>query len=69
MCRRRHNHDLRHTHAVWLLAQQAPIGAIAKRLGHATPVITMRMYQHAATLVAEDQLTTRDLGLTHHRPH
>jgi integrase len=62
-------HDLRHTHAVWLLAQQAPIGAIAKRLGHATPVITMRMYQHAATLVAEDQLTTRDLGLTHHRPH
>jgi hypothetical protein len=29
----------------------------------------MRMYQHAATLVVEDQLTTRDLGLTHHRPH
>jgi hypothetical protein len=23
----------------------------------------MRMYQHAATLIAEDQLTTRSLGL------
>jgi integrase len=56
--------DLRHTHAIWLLAQQAPIGAIAKRLGHANPVITMRMYQLAATLVAEDRLTTRSLGLT-----
>ncbi len=29
----------------------------------------MRMYQHAATLVEEDQLTTRSLGLTtRHRP-
>ncbi|HZD02458.1 MAG TPA: tyrosine-type recombinase/integrase [Actinomycetes bacterium] len=61
---RPHFRDLRHTHAVWLLAQKAAIGAIAKRLGHANPVITMRMYQHAATLVAEDQLTTRSLGLT-----
>jgi integrase len=61
---RPHFRDLRHTHAVWLLAQQAAIGAIAKRLGHANPVITMRMYQYAATLVAEDQLTTRSLGLT-----
>ncbi len=64
---RPHFHDLRHTHAVWLLAQQTPIGAIARRLGHANPVVTMRMYQHAATLVAEDQLTTRSLGLTTHR--
>jgi len=66
---RLHFHDLRHTHAVWLLAQQAAIGAIAKRLGHANPVVTMRMYLHAATLVEEDQLTTRSLGLTtRHRP-
>jgi integrase len=62
-------YDLRHTHAVWLLAQQVPIGAIAKRLGHANSVVTMRMYLHAATLVAEDQLTTHSLGLiTDHRP-
>jgi len=61
-------HDLRHTHAVWLLAQQAPIGAIAKRLGHANPVVTMRMYQLAATEVHEGQLTTHYLGLTTPRP-
>jgi hypothetical protein len=50
---------LRHTHAVWLLAQQAPIGAIAGRLRHANPVLTMRMCQFGATLVHESQLTTR----------
>jgi hypothetical protein len=26
-------------------------------------VVTMRMYQHATTLIAENQLTTRSLGL------
>jgi integrase len=57
-------HDLRHTHAVWLLARQVPIGAIARRLGHANPVVTMRMYLHAATRVHQGQLTTRQLGLT-----
>jgi integrase len=57
-------HDLRHIHAVWLFAQQVPIGAIARRLGHASPVVTMRMYQHAATLVHDGQLTARHLGLT-----
>lgn len=35
-----------------------PIGAIARRLGHASPVVTMRMYQLAAILVAEGRLTT-----------
>lgn len=62
-------HDLRHTHTVWLLAQQVPIGVVAKRPGHANPVVTMRMYQHVATVIHEGQLTTSHLGLTtHHRP-
>lgn len=56
---RPHFHDLRHTHAVWLLAQQVPIGVIANRLGHANPVVTTRLYQLAATLVGG--------GLDHHR--
>jgi integrase len=55
--------DLRHTHAVWLLAQHAPVPAIAKRLGHASPLVTMRMYQHAATLVEDGHLTLQQLGL------
>jgi integrase len=54
--KRPHFHDLRHTHAVWLLAQQAPIGAIAKRLGHANPVVTRACLQchssHSRTIAA-----------------
>jgi len=30
-----HFHDLRHTHATWLIAQRVPMIAVAKRLGHA----------------------------------
>jgi integrase len=55
--------DLRHTHAVWLLAQHVPVAAIARRLGHANPLVTMRMYQHAATLVENGHLTLQQLGL------
>ena len=36
-----HFHDLRHTHATWLLARRVPLIAVANRLGHANPVITM----------------------------
>jgi integrase len=56
--------DLRHTHAIWLLAQHVPVQAIAKRLGHANPTVTMRMYRHAATLVEDGHLTVQQLGLT-----
>jgi len=55
--------DLRHTHAICLLAQHVPIQAIAKRLGHASPLVTMRMYQHVATLVEDGHLTLQWLGL------
>ncbi|HZD69059.1 MAG TPA: tyrosine-type recombinase/integrase [Actinomycetes bacterium] len=58
-----HFHDLRHTHAIWLIAQQVPVAAIARRLGHASPLVTMRMYQHAATLVEDGRLTLQQLGL------
>jgi integrase len=55
--------DLRHAHAIWLLAQHVPVGAIAKRLGHANPLVTTRMCQHAATLVEDGHLTLQQLGL------
>ncbi len=59
-----HFSDLRHTHAVWLLARQIPIAAVAARLGHTTPITTMRMYQHPARLIQEGQLTAERLGLS-----
>jgi integrase len=40
-------HSLRHSHASELLSQGAPITAVAERLGHASPNITLSIYSHA----------------------
>jgi len=58
-----HFHDLRHTHATWLIARLVPPIAVAKRLGHASPVVTMTVYAHVTELVQAGSLTTNDLGL------
>jgi integrase len=37
-------HDLRHTHAAWLVAAGEPIAAISQRLGHRTTEVTELVY-------------------------
>ena len=37
-------HALRHTHASQLLAGGVPIAEVTKRLGHASPAITLGIY-------------------------
>jgi len=59
-----HFHDLRHTHAVWLIAQHVPVAAIAHRLGHTNPLITKLTYAHIYQLVDQGLLTPTTLGLT-----
>jgi integrase len=39
-------HDLRHTHAAFLIAQGAHAKAIQSRLGHSSIVVTMDTYGH-----------------------
>lgn len=39
-------HDLRHTHATLLLLAGVPINAVAERLGHSSPVVTLTVYGH-----------------------
>jgi integrase len=58
-----HFHDLRHTHATWLIAQRIPMIAIAGRLGHANAVVTMMVYAHVDKLVDRGLLTAGDLGV------
>jgi integrase len=58
-----HFHDLRHTHATWLLARRVPLVAVANRLGHANPVITTMVYAHVDRLVEHGELTAEELGL------
>jgi integrase len=62
-----HFHDLRHTHATWLIAQRVPMIAVAGRLGHANPVVTMMVYAHVDRLVDRGLLGAEELGLTTHR--
>lgn len=39
-------HDLRHTHASWLLQEGVPIFVVSRRLGHASVDITTKLYGH-----------------------
>src|SRR5262249_36361956 len=39
-------HDLRHTHASGLIADNCSIKAVSRRLGHADVTITLRVYAH-----------------------
>ena len=50
-------HDLRHTHASWLLAQGVPIHVVQARLGHESIQTTVDTYGH---LVPESQLAAAD---------
>jgi integrase len=40
-------HSLRHGHASQLLSDGVPIPTVSKRLGHANPTITLKLYSHA----------------------
>jgi len=50
-------HSLRHSHASELLSKGAPITAVAERLGHASPNITLGIYSHA--LPMDNQATAQ----------
>jgi len=57
-------HSLRHTHASELLSKGVPIATVAKRLGHASPNITLSIYAHsleadelAAAKIWDDAMT------------
>jgi integrase len=41
-----HFHALRHTHASILISEGIDIVQISKRLGHASPTITLNTYSH-----------------------
>ncbi len=53
-----HIHDLRHTHATHLLMDRWDVARVARRLGHANPAITLKLYAHAITDVQDDDLAT-----------
>ena len=51
-----HFHALRHTHASALIAAGMDVVAVARRLGHANPAITLRVYSHLFDASRSDDL-------------
>ena len=59
-----HFHDLRHTHASILYAQNTPDVVISKRLGHASVAITMEIYVHIRPTMEKDYIQNFSLHPT-----
>jgi integrase len=53
-------HDLRHTVASLLLSRRHSVKAVAERLGHAKPEMTLRVYAHV--MPQDDEYLADELG-------
>jgi integrase len=56
-------HDLRHTHASWLIAAGRPTAAVSRRLGHESIATTDAIYTHILPKVDEDDIATLDQAM------
>lgn len=56
-------HDMRHTHASWLIADRQPLPAIQRRLGHDSITTTVDVYGHLLPDVDDDLLAGLDRAL------
>lgn len=54
-------HSLRHLHASLLIADGVPVPAVAARLGHANPQVTMTLYAHA--LPGQDMAAAQSIAV------
>jgi len=60
-------HDLRHTHASWLIAEGAHAKAIQGRLGHSSIVVTMDTYGHLMPEIDEGLADMLDIRMRESR--
>jgi integrase len=56
-------HDLRHTHASWLLSDSIPVTAVSQRLGHASVSMTLDVYSHVMPETGDVLLAALDRRL------
>lgn len=47
-------HDMRHTHAAWLISDGVPLTGVQRRLGHSSISVTSDMYGHLLAVVDEN---------------
>jgi integrase len=53
-------HDLRHSHATFLMEAGVHIKVAAERLGHTDPALTMRVYSHVSDTLQQDAADRTD---------
>ena len=51
-------HDLRHSHATWLINSGVNIVAVSKRLGHASINQTLKTYTHLLQKTNDEMMDT-----------
>lgn len=56
-------HDLRHTHAAWLISGKAVLTGVQRRLGHTSIAVTSDLYGHLLPEVDDDILAILDRAL------
>jgi integrase len=56
-------HDLRHTHAAWLISAGVPLPAIQRRLGHESITTTIDTYGHLLREVDDQVLAALDAAI------
>jgi integrase len=44
LCRHRHNHDLRHSYATWLVSEGVPPNIVQRIMGHEDVTTTLAIY-------------------------
>ena len=57
-------HDLRHTHASHLIADNIPLTGIQRRLGHSSITVTSDMYGHLLPVVDENIIAATSKSLS-----
>ena len=55
-------HDIRHSHATYLLSIGVPLQDVSRRLGHSEPATTLKIYTHSS--LAQDEKITDYMEIT-----
>ena len=60
-------HDLRHTHATWLLESGVDLKTVSQRLGHSSITVTADIYAHVTRRMQEEAMDKLGAMMKRHK--